>query len=515
MSAPSGIKVPPALTAAFASAQADAADVRALVFVIEGEAFTHLTTLKPSGSYKDDISLLAPALPSPKMPASFAYRLDTKEGGRYEWMMVTFVPDDAGIRAKMLQASSRAGLLKALGANFKHDWYATNVNDLTPAALAAHLSHMSAPPPLTASEAALAEVKAAEADEARRAALDADLIAARKQAVVGLTGKTSLGAGVQAALEQAAKRSDDGWVVVLQIAQAGSGIELVTSSACEPAQLAFKLPEKQPAYVFYSFPTPPPPAPAVPAPAPAVAADRNTFHASEGGARPAPVSWAPKTDEPASTEGDADGAAGAKDAEAEAGERASPKAEEPAPAPPTSAPAPETKGRVVFIYWCPAGSPVKFRMVYSTTVRSIQQDARDKAGVEIAAKIETSDLSDLTDAQLKAALPLRPTHAASLPTPSSAASSASPARFGAPAPSFSPTPAFGGAFGRPMPAKLPVRSATQIPLPASGPATPVGGAADEDDDSKERIKSAFDAFGPRVGAGASGGFARPRPAGRR
>jgi hypothetical protein len=32
------------------------------------------------------------------------------------------------VRAKMLQASSRAGLLKALGAgNFKHDWFATSV----------------------------------------------------------------------------------------------------------------------------------------------------------------------------------------------------------------------------------------------------------------------------------------------------------------------------------------------------------------------------------------------------
>lgn len=32
------------------------------------------------------------------------------------------------VRAKMLQASSRAGLMKALGAsNFKHDWFATSV----------------------------------------------------------------------------------------------------------------------------------------------------------------------------------------------------------------------------------------------------------------------------------------------------------------------------------------------------------------------------------------------------
>ena len=54
-------------------------------------------TIKPKSTYKDDITLLPPSLPSHKTPASFAYRLDSKEGGKYEWMMVTFVPDDAGV----------------------------------------------------------------------------------------------------------------------------------------------------------------------------------------------------------------------------------------------------------------------------------------------------------------------------------------------------------------------------------------------------------------------------------
>lgn len=102
------------------------------------ESFTVVTTIPPQGSYSDDIALLPAALPTKQTPASFAYRLDTKAGGNYEWMMVTFVPDDAGVgalfavltqvRNKMLQASSRAGLMKALGANnFKHDWFATSI----------------------------------------------------------------------------------------------------------------------------------------------------------------------------------------------------------------------------------------------------------------------------------------------------------------------------------------------------------------------------------------------------
>lgn len=61
------------------------------------ESFSHLTTIKPKSTFKEDMSLLGPALPSPKTPASFAYRLDSKEGGKYEWMMITFVPDTAGV----------------------------------------------------------------------------------------------------------------------------------------------------------------------------------------------------------------------------------------------------------------------------------------------------------------------------------------------------------------------------------------------------------------------------------
>ncbi|WVF72078.1 hypothetical protein IAT40_006890 [Kwoniella sp. CBS 6097] len=527
MSAPSGIKVPPSLTSAFSTAQNGGDSVRALVFVIEGESFKHHTTIDPKGNYKDDIALLAAALPSPKTPASFAYRLDSKDGFKYEWMMVTFVPDDAGVRAKMLQASSRSGLLKALGAaNFKHDWFATSVNDLTPSALTAHLNHLASPPPLSASEAALAEVREAEAAEAKRAALDPQVAANRQKAVVGLGGKMNLGDGVVDALKKVAQRSDDGWVAILEIPVSNPGaISLTTSESCTPSQLSSKVPPKSPSYIFYSYPTPPPPAKPSNAGASASGASRNTFQASEGGVRIAPTTWQPKSnDEPKTDEPQAESASGT---EGEEKVEEAPPAEEatPAPAPAPAVEETPSKGKVFFIYCCPSSSPVKFRMIYSTSVRGMQQDAADQAGVEIITKLETSDPSDLTESHLKSSLPpSKPTHSSSLPTPSKTA-------FGAPAPSLASSNnnnanananAFGGAFGRPRPITQPIRSATQIPLPASGPATPVGesvgGGGEGEGDSKENIRRAFDAFGPRVnspGGGGGGGFARPRPAGRR
>lgn len=70
------------------------------------EEYKHHDTVAPKGSWTDDVSLLSPTLPTPQTPASFAYRLDTKKGGLYEWMMITFVPDDAGVSHSALPFSN-------------------------------------------------------------------------------------------------------------------------------------------------------------------------------------------------------------------------------------------------------------------------------------------------------------------------------------------------------------------------------------------------------------------------
>ncbi|TXT07113.1 hypothetical protein VHUM_03283 [Vanrija humicola] len=560
MSAPSGIKVPPAIAAAFGAAKQSADDVRALVFTIDGESFSHLTTVKPKGTYAEDIELLAPTLPTKQTPASFAYRLDTKSGGAYEWMMVTFVPDDAGVRAKMLQASSRGGLMKALGAgNFKHDWFATATSDLTPKSLKSHLDHILSPPPLTASEAALLEIKAAEAEEAKSLALDTETQTARVKAVVGLGGRMKWNAEVQEALTKAAARSDDGWIVSLDISPSDTSLlQLQRSEACKPSELASKLPEKAPAYVFYSFPTPPPPKPA-PKPAPAAAAPsapRNTFQATAGGVRYVAGSTAQpenaaegeekeEGEEEAAPKEEAEETGGDKEETAEDGVAAlkvdsKPASPEPvAAAEPEPEPEVESKGRVVFIYWCPSGSPVKFRMIYSTSVRGVQQDAIDKAGIEIHGKIETSDKNDVNETHLREALPAKPKHASSLPNPGRPAVFGAPAPSGfgvasAPPPSSNPTRSFatpatrpvfgapapvGAAFGRPMPIRTASHTppaSSSSPVGSANPASAPVSAVEDDGDSKDRIQNAFNAFGPRVNSpGGGGGFARPRPAGRR
>jgi hypothetical protein len=212
-------------------------------------------------------------------------------------------------------------------------------------------------------------------------------------------------------------------------------------------------------------------------------------------------------------------------------------ADEPKPAsPPPRSPSPEqpSKGRVVFIYWCPQGSPVKYRMVYSTTVRGIQQDAMDKAGVEVVGKLETSDKSDLTDSAIRDAVPAKKSASLNTGAPRMFGAPAPAGRFGSPAPGSSygsnppsnprspisnpgSPPVFGApaAFGAPRPIRTGSAMSQGSGYTSPAAASPAAGNDEGDEsDSSARIQSAFNAFGPRVGGG-GGGFQRPRGPGRR
>ena len=203
-------------------------------------------------------------------------------------------------------------------------------------------------------------------------------------------------------------------------------MSLLRSEACPASKLASMLPEKSPCYAFYSYPTPPPPPPAAvsaPAqkPAESPAKPRDMFQGTAGGARPVQASWVPKNNQSAKEESTPDVSEITDepnmDTEPEVKADAEPetKNEEPmdesakdpseekieedekpsslqslslsSPAKPTPGPELKVKGRVLFLYTCPSSSPIRFRMVYSSGVRGIQQDAADKAGIEITGKV--------------------------------------------------------------------------------------------------------------------------------
>lgn len=80
-------------------------------------------------------------------------------------MAVTYIPDSAPVRQKMLFASTRLTLVRELGSeHFRETIFATTPGELTAAGFEKHDAHASMEAPLTEEEESLGQVKRAEAE---------------------------------------------------------------------------------------------------------------------------------------------------------------------------------------------------------------------------------------------------------------------------------------------------------------------------------------------------------------
>ena len=78
-------------------------------------------------------------------------------------MAVTYVPDSAPVRQKMLFASTRLTLVRELGSeHFRETIFATTTAELTPEGFKKHDAHAGLEAPLTEEEESLGQVKRAE-----------------------------------------------------------------------------------------------------------------------------------------------------------------------------------------------------------------------------------------------------------------------------------------------------------------------------------------------------------------
>ncbi|KAG9229216.1 hypothetical protein BJ875DRAFT_446166 [Amylocarpus encephaloides] len=162
----SGISASQELHTAFQKLVSDEAQ-RGLLVTIEKESLVPSTVLTSSSpSFSSDLSLLAPHL-TPKTALYIILR-------RYEpsspapFVAVTYVPDAAPIRQKMLFASTRLTLVRELGIErFRETIFCTREDELTEGGFKKHDQHNEQEAPLTEEEVSLGEVKRKEAEEGR------------------------------------------------------------------------------------------------------------------------------------------------------------------------------------------------------------------------------------------------------------------------------------------------------------------------------------------------------------
>lgn len=116
---------------------------------------------KTIGKWQDDYDKLVKPLIVENQPAYILYRLDTKSpDSGYDWLFISWSPDTAPIRQKMLYASTKATLKQEFGtAAFKEELHGTVPEDVTLEGYHRHKRNDAAPAPLTTAEEELAELK--------------------------------------------------------------------------------------------------------------------------------------------------------------------------------------------------------------------------------------------------------------------------------------------------------------------------------------------------------------------
>ncbi|KAJ2003262.1 Twinfilin-1, partial [Coemansia sp. S85] len=165
----SGIRVSAELSATFVDALGSNS-VRALKISIVNDSLEKSDTVAIQGTLDEDFALI-PQLLEASEPCYLLVRLDEEAHGK--WLIGTYVPDSAKVRAKMLYASSKAALTKSLGESyFVDDIFGTTREEFSPAGYRQHRRHVESSAPLTEREEEMQRIRQMESSAAETPTMD-------------------------------------------------------------------------------------------------------------------------------------------------------------------------------------------------------------------------------------------------------------------------------------------------------------------------------------------------------
>ncbi|KAK9244985.1 hypothetical protein V1506DRAFT_539544 [Lipomyces tetrasporus] len=246
MSNQSGIKASDALLDAFRAFTSDHG-ARTLLVKIENESLEPGQIIKAEAGYFDDAALLAPYVTDTE-PLYILYRTDrtTISTGL---VLISYIPDAAPVRRKMLYAATRNTLARELGGDrITASFFTTDKREITPDGFRKFAEHDKVSQPLTDEERALRSVREVEATEGfagtttRKSHVSSGLAFPISQAAAtGLAGLNGAAAGEYN-------------LVVLEIDVQNESIELAKQAQIEePTHLHSMISTEQPRYTFFLF----------------------------------------------------------------------------------------------------------------------------------------------------------------------------------------------------------------------------------------------------------------------
>ncbi|KAK4202141.1 hypothetical protein QBC40DRAFT_45857 [Triangularia verruculosa] len=203
-----------------------------------------LLTSSPGASFADNVNtLLRPHI----KPNEALYVILRRYPSSPALLKVTYVPDTAPVRQKMLFASTERTLVRELGTeHFRETFFATSPEDLTPAGFDKHDAHSALEAPLTEEERSLGAVRKAE-QEAGQGTGTREIHLSQNMAIPiaedALDALKQLGSGSPRSL------------VMLKINPQAESVELVpdSSSPSSITELLQTISSTEPRFTFYKF----------------------------------------------------------------------------------------------------------------------------------------------------------------------------------------------------------------------------------------------------------------------
>ncbi|XP_072845877.1 twinfilin-2 isoform X2 [Pogona vitticeps] len=141
-------------------AKARNGSVRLIKIVIEDEQLVLGAYKELSRRWDKDYDTFVLPLLDELQPCYILYRLDTQNAQGYEWLFISWSPDNSPVRLKMLYAATRATVKKEFGGgHIKDELFGTVKEDVSLGGYQKHVSSCSAPAPLTAAEQELQQIR--------------------------------------------------------------------------------------------------------------------------------------------------------------------------------------------------------------------------------------------------------------------------------------------------------------------------------------------------------------------
>ncbi|XP_077059233.1 twinfilin-2b isoform X1 [Siphateles boraxobius] len=234
--------------------------VRVMKIVIRSEQLVLGGYREVSQSWDQDYDACVLPMLDGLEPCYILFRLDSQNQLGYEWLFISWSPDQSPVRLKMVYAATRATLKKEFGGSHINDeLFGTVQEDICFQGYLRHQSSSSIPAPLTTAEQQLHQIKITEdrvaRDERRRVAT----VSGQAKTEISVESKNPTLQGLAFPLQEEAKHALQQLkhkrinYIQLRLDTERETIELVHTSPTETKELPSRIPTDAPRYHFFLY----------------------------------------------------------------------------------------------------------------------------------------------------------------------------------------------------------------------------------------------------------------------